>query len=260
MLTSSRLRHTNYYLGPVVILCRKGILCYFSFHICCCTLLSVIRTPRARDQPSPPSDSARFPVVSAPVPLEILPRSPISNMLHAAIIADETGGASSSNSGLTNTAPETEPSDLNATSSATALSAPKSPSKTQAARNRKRKEKRQQAAGDPTAEKPTQAAEEDQQLVLQAPRAQATIAKSNSSTPAPPPPPDTAKVLAGRLNRLIEYTVLTVGDVLKGVLHVLTFTFVLLQKPMYVVAFLHPAVLAMAADRLTDFSFAAQWC
>ncbi|KAF8308187.1 hypothetical protein DL93DRAFT_2159145 [Clavulina sp. PMI_390] len=50
--------------------------------------------------------------------------------------------------------------------------------------------------------------------------------------PPPPPPPETAQYLAERINRLFNSLLLTIGDTLKGVINVLSFAFVLLQKPM----------------------------
>lgn len=107
-------------------------------------------------------------------------------------------------------------------------------SKGQATRNRKRKEKRkQQVVEGATSDEHSQAVVVDDKST---PHTAGTVASVPKPRPvAPPPPPlDTAQILAERLNRLIQYSAMTIGDVLKGVLNVLTFTFVLLQKPMRV--------------------------
>lgn len=189
-------------------------------------------------------------------------------MVHPRIVIDEAGASGASgddlNSGSTCTALEAELSDLNATSSATTSSSPKSPSMTLAVLNPEAKERRQQAAGDSTIEEPTQAAaDDDLRLTLHALRAEDTTPKrsASASTPIPAPPPhtsSTAKVLASGLNCLIEYTILTIGDVLKGVLNVLTFVFVLLQKPLYVFIFCQLAISYATIGMLTSFSSAEQ--
>lgn len=171
-------------------------------------------------------------------------------MVHVKLVLEEAGGPLRSNS---DSGSETSPSDLNATPSAN-ISSPKPPSETG----------REQAVGGSPAEEPTQPVPgEDLQLALRAPGADATISDRRSYTRAPtagtaPAPPDLAMELVGDLKLLVEYTVLLTGDVLKGVVHVLAFTFVWLQKLMCVVESLRLAAFSPTINMLTGFSFTAQ--
>ncbi|KAF8308188.1 hypothetical protein DL93DRAFT_2159146 [Clavulina sp. PMI_390] len=61
-----------------------------------------------------------------------------------------------------------------------------------------------------------------------------TVKRHTARPPLPPPPappPDNAQYLAERINNVLGSLLLTVADTLKGVLSVLSFAFVLLQKP-----------------------------
>lgn len=129
-------------------------------------------------------------------------------------------------------------SDTTATRSKT----PNSPSKSSAAKNKRRKEKRAQAASESTLEpasglelsKPTGSEVQPTPPVKRVPPRKVVLRPTLPPPPPPPPQPPfaAAQLVAAHVNKICLLAVHTIADVLRGVLSVFGFAFVVLQKPM----------------------------